>query len=296
MIRSKVVQGFFKNNIKVFLPVMLLLFSGFSCTKIEPGYAGIKVNLYGSQKGVEDFPLRVGRVWFNPFTENVYKFPTFLQTIVWTKDETEGSPNDDSITFNSTEGAIINADISLSYGFIEEKVPYLFIEFRKDADEITKVYTRSKVRDAFSRSASMMKVVDIFGVKKQELLNAVKTNLEKELSPKGFRFDMISFVGALRVDENVSKSISATIQATQRAIEAENKVRQATAEADQKIETARGTAESLLIVAKAQAEANKIVAASVTGELIQWQATKQWNGVLPQVTGSGSIPMVNLGK
>ena len=31
-----------------------------------PSGTVIKVNLYGNQRGVEDFPIRTGRVWFNP--------------------------------------------------------------------------------------------------------------------------------------------------------------------------------------------------------------------------------------
>lgn len=264
------------------------------CAKVEPGYVGIKVNQYGNQRGVEDFPVVTGRVWYNLFTEDVYTFPTFLQNIVWTKDQNEGSPNDDSITFNSIEGAIINADIALSYGFDGEAVPTLFVEFRKSAEHITHVYMRSQVRDTFSRYASIMKVTDIFGAKKQELLENVKKDLIARLGPKGFRFDMISFVGGLRVDEKVQASINAVIEATQRAIEAENKVRQATAEANQRIETAIGEATAIVKVADAQAEANKKVAASLTPELVQWQAIQRWNGTLPQVTGTGGMPLIQI--
>lgn len=42
------------------LALSLLLLVG--CTRIPPGYVGIKVNMYGSQKGVADFPLQTGRV------------------------------------------------------------------------------------------------------------------------------------------------------------------------------------------------------------------------------------------
>lgn len=286
--------GVMHNKVIGMIVFILFFFALNGCTKVEPGYVGIKVNQYGSQKGVEDFPLLTGRVWYNLFTEDVYKFPTFLQNIVWTKNPNEGSPNDDSITFNSIEGAPINVDIALSYGFEAEKVPSLFVEFRKDAEHITNVYMRSQVRDAFSRIASQMKVTDIFGAKKQELLVNVKKDLQANLGPKGFRFDMVSFVGSLRPDDKVQASINSVIEATQRAIEAENKVRQSVAEADQRIATAEGEAQSILKVAKAQAEANKVVAASLTPELVQWQAIQRWNGTLPQVTGGGGVPLIQI--
>jgi len=264
--------------------IVLFLLTG--CTTVPPGYVGIKVNNYGKQRGVEDFPIMTGMVSFNLFTEDVHKFPTFLQNVVWQGDS-------ESITFNSIEGAIVNSDIALSYAFVADKVPHLFVEFRQDAEHITDIYMRSHVRDAFSRQASAMKVVDIFGNGKQALLISVKTDLEQNLGPMGFRFDMVSIVGEMRVDDNVHKSINAVIEAGQRAIEAENKVRQSQAEAQQVIAKAEGDARSITLMAEAQAEANRRVAASLTSELVRWQAIQRWNGITPQVTG-GAIPLIDL--
>jgi len=260
------------------------------CSKVEPGYVGIKVNEYGSQKGVEDFPLQTGRVWYNPFTETIYKFPTFVQTATWTKDSHEESPNDDSITFNSVEGAIINADVSIEYRFDADKVPNIFVEFRRDAEQITWQFMRKRVRDNMNQIASTMKVVDIFGAKKGEFLANVEENLRKELGVKGINVNNVAFVGALRVDPKVEDSINAVIEATQKAIEAENKVRQAEAEARQAIAKAEGVAQSVLKIAEATAEANKKINATLTPELIQWQMLKKWNGTPPMFIGSGTHP------
>lgn len=273
--------------------LMFLTGFGTGCAKVEPGWAGIKVNQYGDQKGVEDFPIQTGRVWFNPFTQDVYQYPTFLQNVVWTKDDVEGSRADESITFNSTEGSVVNADIALSYALEREKVPSLFVEFRKDAKNLTDVYMRSQVRNSFQRVASTMPIVRIFGAGKQELLDRVKADVEEELAHRGFRFDMISFVGALRVDDRVLESINATIQATQRAIESENKVRQIEAEKLQTIISSEADAQSILNVANAEAEANRIIAESLSPQLLQWRALEVWDGILPQVTG-GAVPFINV--
>jgi len=291
----------------VVVVVLFLIISVAGCETIQPGYVGIKVNQWGDQKGVEDSPLLTGRVSYNPITEKIYTFPVFLQNVVWDKAATPTDPDDDSITFNSVEGSVINADIAISYGFIEKMVPHLFVEFRQDANHITQVYMRSQVRDSFGRHASVMKVTDIFGQKKQELLDSIKSDLNKLLEKKGFKFDMISFVGALRVDPKVEQSINAVIEASQRAIEAQNKIVQAKAEADQKIETARGAAESrilesdaeakaILSRAKAQAEANRLQAESLNSNLLQFNALQKWDGHLPQYTGGGPLPFVQLSQ
>jgi regulator of protease activity HflC (stomatin/prohibitin superfamily) len=277
-----------------------------ACTKVEPGYVGIKVNQYGSQKGVDDFPIQTGRVWYNIFTEDVYKFPTFRQNVVWTKDPNEGPDSsagdaDESITFNSSEGAIVNADVAISYAIDPEKVPHVFVEFRKGIEDITLVYLRSEVRNAFNRHASMVRVIDIFGSGKQGLLENVTNDLNSRLGHLGFKFEMVSFVGAPRADKSVMGSINATIEATQFAISAQNKVVQSKAEADQAIETARGRSQSVIIEAQGRFEAMQLEARgnleltkSLTPELVRYRTIEKWNGTPPQVMGGDFATMLNM--
>ena len=271
----------------------MCLFSIYGCDVIEPGHVGIKVNLYGEQKGVQNYTLRTGAIWYNRFSEQVYEFPTFMQNAVWTQSSDEQSPTDDSVTFNSSEGAVVNTDIALSYQIDKDKVPEIFVELRQDADYITHTYMRGKVRDAINRIASTMKVTDVFGEGKQKLLLDAKKELERELGHKGFIIDMIAFVGEMRVDAKVLDSINLTISASQKAIEAQNKVVQSKAEADQKIEEARGEAESITLVAEAKAGANKILTESLSPELLHYEALQRWDGILPKVTGE-VIPFLNL--
>lgn len=277
----------------VTLIALFCLFGVYGCNVINPGHVGIKVNLYGEQKGVQTYTLRTGAIWYNRFSEQVYEFPTFMQNAVWTKDLNEQSPTDESVTFNSSEGAVVNTDIALSYQIEKDKVPDIFVELRQDANYITHIYMRGKVRDAINRIASKMKVTDIFGEGKQKLLLDAKTELDRELGHKGFKFDMIAFVGEMRVDSKVLESINMTISASQKAIEAQNKVVQSKAEADQKIEEARGEAESITLVAEAKAGANKILTQSLSPELLQYEALQRWDGILPKVT-SGAIPLIQL--
>ena len=59
------------------------------------------------------------------------------------------------------------------------------------------------------------------------------------------------------------------------------------------IAKAEGEAKSLLTKAKAEAEANRIISNSLTPTLVEYEKIKQWNGILPQVQGSGAS-IVNL--
>jgi regulator of protease activity HflC (stomatin/prohibitin superfamily) len=293
------------NWLKAVILAGITMLFGLGCTRVEPGYVGIKVDQWGEQKGVQDFPLKTGLVWYIPFRENIYIFPTFMQNAVWDRDISKQSPGDDSVTFNSVEGAIINADLALAYTFVTDQVPHIFVEFRQEPDIITHGFMKNEINNAFNRVASRMKAADIFGEKKQELLDNVKTLLNTNLGPKGFKFELISFHGGLRVDESVQARINAVLEASQRALEAETKVKQATAEANQKIETAKGERQATIskaegearattLKAEAQAAANDLLSRSLTPLLVQYEALQKWNGLLPSVVTSGAIPLLNV--
>jgi regulator of protease activity HflC (stomatin/prohibitin superfamily) len=136
----------------VMAPILAVVLAGASsCTKVSPGYVGIKVNNWGSQKGVQDYPLKTGMVFYNPLTEDMYDFPTFMVTRTWTQDVHEGNPTDESITFNSIEGTQVNADVAITYFFDARKVPDIFVKFRAKPDVLTDGYIHNRVRDFLNR-------------------------------------------------------------------------------------------------------------------------------------------------
>lgn len=263
-----------KNFIWAILAV--IVFSG--CTMVEPGFVGIRVNSYGDNKGVEDYPVETGRVWYNPFTTTIYEYPTFTQNMSWQGPE--------KISFNTSQGSRISCDVGLSYAIKADKVPHLFVKHRKDLDYITHNYLRNKVRDAINKHSAEYTAIDALGGKLQELLSRAKADLVEELEPEGFVIDTLSFISAPEADDpSVTKSISDVISSTQRAIEAENKVKQIEAEARQEVARAEGKALAILAEAKAQADANKILAESLTGELVRYKMIEKWSGELPRVSG-----------
>jgi regulator of protease activity HflC (stomatin/prohibitin superfamily) len=273
---------------------LLLFFTFVGFAMVEPGNVGIVVNLYGRDKGVQDYTMKTGMVIYSRFTQRVYEFPTYMQNIVWTADLNEESPTNEEVTFNSAEGAVIKADVGISYQIDADKIPVIFTELRQDAEYIKHVYMRMKVRDAINRAAIKHKASEIYGEEKGVLLDEVKKDLTASLKDKGFIIDTIAFVGELRVENSVKESINLTITATQKAIEAQNKVLQSKAEADQKIETARGEAESITIRAEANAKANELLTKSVTAELLLYQAVEKWDGVLPTVVSDSTSQLLTL--
>jgi len=270
-----------KKVISVFV-LLLGLMGLMGCSNVEPGYVGIKVYLLGGSKGVDHEVLGVGRYWIG-MNEHLYLFPTFQQNVTWTKSPAEGKPVDESISFQTKEGMTVSADIGVSYSVNPEKVAVLFQKYRKGIDEITEIFLRNMVRDAFTVVASGMSVEDVYGEKKPELVKQAEDKVRKEVADIGLVIDKISLVGELRLPEQVIKSLNAKIQATQDAMRTHNEIESAKAQAEKDIAVARGVA-----------MANQIKAASISDALIRWETIQKWDGHLSQVTGGNSMPVIDL--
>lgn len=277
--------------------VALIALSAAACSAVPSGHVGVKVKLYGGEKGVDAQEIGPGRYWIG-FTEELHLFPTFTQNTCWTKgnDSHCGSPGDDSISFQTIEGLTVNADIGMSYAVDPTKVADLFQKYRKGINEITDVYIRNMIRDSIVNNASFRTVEDVYGRGKVEIMQKVEDEVRKQLLPIGLKVENIYWIGEIRLPPKVVESLNAKIQATQMAQQRQNEVAQAKAEADKKIEEARGQAESIMLVAKSQAEANVILAKSLTKELVEYKAVEKWDGQLPRFTGGGAIPFIDVDK
>lgn len=280
--------------------------AGCGCETVKPGYVGLMVPLYGSKGDKTEYKTVYGRVWYNQFYNDIYTFPIFMQQVVWSHDESDGIPGDQSITFNTSEGKSINCDVAFAYQIKEEAVPKIFREQRREIEDITNGYLRSKVRDAFVQFAGKAQVHEIMGIGKEAFLGEVKKDLIAELEPKGYVIDMISIVGEMRVDAKVTEAISNTIAQQQKAVEADAKVKQSEAEARQAVAVAKGKADAeiaeaegkskaRLMIAEAESKANDLLQKSLSPAVLQYQAMKVWDGKLPTMLGGATpIPFINV--
>jgi regulator of protease activity HflC (stomatin/prohibitin superfamily) len=273
-------------------------------TRVDAAHVGIRVKLAGSARGVQDIPVVTGWVLYNPLTEQIVSFPTSVQNVVWTASQHEGRSADESITFSSSEGVNVNADIGLSFHIEPSLSPHLYLRFRQpDLLILADGYVRNAVREAFNDVASRMVVQDIYGAKKGKLVSDVNSKLHEVLGKDGFIIDQITINGALRLPENVATAINRAMEATQQAIQAENRVRQVRAEAEQAVAEAHGAAEAVrqraqgdadgvLIRARADARANEIIRLSTTGTVLQYRAVQRWDGKLPLYQGGDKLPLL----
>lgn len=311
VLNSKGVPSWFKSAAVALIALVVAGIVVSSCvTRIDAAHVGIRINLAGSSRGVDDIPVVTGWVFYNSLTEQIVQFPTSVQNVVWTKDVHEGAPRDESITFSSQEGVNINADVGMSFHIDPQMAPHLYLRFRKPKlEELADGYIRNAVREAFNVTASTMPVQEIYGSGKGKLVSAASAKLAEQLNKDGIVIDQLTLNGALRLPENVATAINRAMEATQLAIQAENRVRQVKAEAEQAVTKAegeasaarakaKGEADARLITSKAEARANLILRYSTTPSVLHYRALERWNGKLPLMNGGGSMPLLtfDLGK
>jgi regulator of protease activity HflC (stomatin/prohibitin superfamily) len=288
--------------------IALLIGLGFlldaTLMRIDAGHVGIKVKLAGSARGVQDIPVVTGWVMYNPLTEQIVSFPISVQNVVWTASANEGRAVDESITFSSQEGVNVNSDIGLSFHIDSAKAPHLYLRFRQpDVLVLADGYVRNAVREAFNDIASRMAVQEIYGAGKGKLVADVSARLRDVLGNDGFIIDQLTINGALRLPDNVAQAINRAMEATQNAIQAENRVRQVRAEAEQNVaqahggaeaarQRAEGEADAVLIRARADAKSNEIIRLSTTGTVLQYRAIERWDGKLPMMQSGDKLPLL----
>ena len=265
------------------------------CTRVSPGYVGIKSTVIGSGRGLQDAAVGPAWVFYNMFTESVFEYPTFVKTAVWTQNTSEGKPVNEEITFTNKDRMQISADISLAYQLLPDKAADFYLKFRSDdMDEFTDGIMRNWAREKFDDEAGKYSIDQIMGDNAQ-FLNDVRASLQKELDPVGIRIVQFGFIGAPRPPQAVIDSINMNVKATQLAIQKQNEIAQAEADAKKRVAEAQGEAQATLTRAQAQAQANKILSESLTPTLLEYRKLDKWNGVLPTVQTGNSGIILGLG-
>lgn len=267
--------------LSTFVLVSLVLSVG--CSKVPAGYVGVIVDLYGTQKGVQLQEVGTGRYWLTP-NEELFRFPTFTQTVTW--------HGENALSFQTVEGMKVSGAVGMTYHVEAAKVPVLFQKYRAGIDEITNVFLRNMVRDAFNEKASTLKVESVYGAGKTELLLAVEERVRTQVRDIGIVVERIYYAADLVLPVQVTQSLNDKIKATQMAEQRKNEVQQSKAEADKERERAHGIADAQLIVAKAEAEAITLRADALRSnkDIIQLNAIEKWDGKLPTYVG-GEAPM-----
>jgi regulator of protease activity HflC (stomatin/prohibitin superfamily) len=260
--------------------VFLLLSN--SCERIDAGHVGVKVNLYGSGKGVGDVTECTGMVFYNPMTTRIYEFPTFIQHKEYSKTE----DSDNSFVINSKDGSEFHVSPIVNYSVQRDKVPFIFSKYRRELPSIEEGFLKTTIYDAFRMTANEYTAEELIS-NRQIFENKVRAKLDTDLLKEGFIINQLT--SNLGYPETFKKAIEAKNNAVQQSLTAENQVKTAEAQAKIKVATAEGNAQAMLATAKAEAESNKMKQSTLTPMLLQQMWIEKWDGHVSQYQmGNGS--------
>lgn len=265
----------------IIVTLLLLIIQPITWENIDAGNTGIKINLYGSDRGVDNITVVTGRVWYNTWTTKIIEFPTFTQNVDY-----------EPFVVTTKDAAEFIVDPKLNYHVNPASVPQIYRQYRRPLNEIEQQFMRNTIYDAY-RIVSNSFSSDSVMSNRERFEDKVQTLLAKNLAKTGFIFDQLT--SAITPPGSLKLMIEQKNASIQARLKAENQAKQATAEATVTKAKAEGEAAAVLIRAKAESEANKLKQATLTPLLVEMERIRKWNGQYPSTVAGGSAGfMMNL--
>lgn len=230
--------------------------------RVDAGHEGILVNLYGDDKGVGDVSMCTGAVWHNPFTQSVYEYPTFVQTVDY-----------EPFTINAKDGSEFTVDPTISLKIVDGKSPAVFKKYRKELKDIVNGTLYNYVKDAFRIQLNNF-TTDYIVSNRDSIESAIERHLSTALLRENFQLEQLT--SGLKYPQTIVDAVNQKNKAVQEAQTALNQV--AVAEAN---------AKKLLVAAQAEAEANRLKQQALTPQILEKMWIEKWDGKLPQY---GQVP------
>lgn len=257
-----------------------ILFQPFTYENIDAGNTGVKINLYGTDRGVDNITIVTGRVWYNSWTTKIVEFPTFTQNVDY-----------EPFVVNTKDAAEFHVDPKLNYHVNPALVPQIYRQYRKPLKEIEQQFMRNTVYDAYRIVANSFTSDSVMS-NREAFENKVQSVLSTALAKDGFVYDQLT--SKLDPPASLRNMIDAKNESIQARFKAENQAKQAVAEATVVKAKAEGEAAALLVRAKAESEANRLRQTTLTPLLLQQLWIQKWNGQLPTTQAGNSNLMLGL--
>lgn len=242
-----------KKLIAATLTVLALIFLAISCERIDAGYEGIKVNLYGDSKGVDDVSIVTGRVFFNPITTQIYEFPLYVQTYDYQE-----------FTVNTKDGSVFSVDPTMSVSIVPGSSPKIFTKYRKNLDEIMTTTLSNHIKDVYRIEFNKYSTNEIISSREMFEEN-IQNKMREFFKDEGFHLEQLT--SGITYPKEITDAINQKNRSEQDAIRAEQELRIVEAEA-----------KKLIAQAEAEAKANELRQRTLTPLIIQQQFIEKWDG------------------
>ena len=232
---------------------------------VDDGYVGVK----RSMGKIEKDEYKPGIHFYNPITTSIFEMETREKT--W----------EEKLVAYSADNQIIEAHFKVNYRPNPSMMAELYIA---QGDDYINVILPQRVTAPAKEVLGKYKATNLVSVR-NKVNSEVKILIKERL--KGTNINLIDFeITNFDYDNQFEEAVKAKVIAKEKAVEEKNRTVQKEEQAKQKV-----------IEAKAQATAIKVKASALAKnkDLIQLEAVKKWNGVLPtMMTGNASVPFINI--
>lgn len=277
-----------KSVFAILLVICMMLCASAQAVTIKEGYVGIVVK-FGQ---AEDEVLSPGFYFTMPFVTNVVKMNVqwqkyYIETSAFSKDMQQ-----------------VDIKCSMNYALQKQGALKMYKSVGVDyADKIMLPLALDALKSTFSRYSAEELVSN-----RDLIAEEVYAELAQELEFYSIRAQEVA-IEDIDFSDAFTNAIEAKQVATQTLLQAETEQKQQTliaqAEAERAKIKAQADAEQKLIIAQANADAVKIAADAeayrlemeskyITDAVIQKETIEKWDGKLPTITGTDSVPLVEV--
>ena len=243
--------------------VIIAFFTVFTWERVDAGCEGIRVNLYGNNKGVDDVSLVTGMQWYNRWTTQIYEYPTYVQTVDYP-----------AFTINAKDGSEFNVDPTISLKIIDGKSTQVFKKYRKPLEEVVNKTLYNYIKDAFRIQLNKYTTDEI--VSNRDLVEkSIEQHLIRTLTKENFQLEQLT--SGLKYPAIIVQSVNQKNKAVQEAQKAQNELAVAEAEARKTI-----------VTAEAERKANEIRQQALTPAILRKMWIEKWDGKLPETVAGGN--------
>ncbi|KUG21511.1 prohibitin [hydrocarbon metagenome] len=253
------------------IATILLLFLFFKpWVQIGAGERGVVLNFGAVQKNVMEEGLHI-RI---PIMQNVIIMDVKVQKSIT------------SAAASSSDLQEVSSEVALNYHIIPDKANNVYqtigVHFK---ERIIDPAVQEVVKAVTARYTAEELIT-----KRPAVSEAMRTTLSDRLLAHNIAVDAFSIVG-FSFSKIFMEAIESKQTAEQLALKARRDLERIKIEAEQKVTAAKAEAESLRLQ-RANISLDLIELRKVEANL---KAIEKWNGILPQVTGSGAVPFIGVG-
>lgn len=258
-------NGRIGGTILALLMVVGLICGVFCIERIPAGYEGVVYSMAG---GVEDTTLSQGWHLVAP-TKKVKEFTVGNEQLILTKDERDGSEEDESFKVATSDDASISISFQMSYRFLSTDLVKTYTKYKgMDGEDIIEKRVKTVLKSKVSEVTTDYSMMDIYSGNRNEINDKITEYLNKEFKDAYGIEVLDASIIDVHPDKKLKKAIDNRVTALQEKQQAQAEQEKIKVEAETDLIRAEADAKIKIKEAEAEAEANKVVAESITQELI----------------------------